>query len=544
MCVHGYRRDRMKKRIFAFLGLLCISLLFVTCGRSSDAVEDCNVEASDAKCDVDERHEAAEYDANNGYNNVTDVYLEIEDGMQMLTYIPRSEFTTEHFLEDLDYMLYVMCNNFGLFDVAYWARGVNIYAMFEMVRDDVLSNPDMTVDEFYNVLHQHFLPLEPIGHFQVMPPWMHNFILNEPEGGVFRGYYSIRAQARLREPHVMAFYEPLYYVAGEHSIWLDAVTQLFGITEQEMMEQRTYNRLLMRGEYKMADDFLQAMLASDLSEIMRLESYINEALSNIVTTRILEDGHIAYLAIDSFFFRGGFPPDEERKIHNFYEEIRYFDHLIIDLRFNGGGGVGFFHELVLEPNLSRTHVMEGFAFLTNGEIAMQYAQRIRLMTPLSPSIGEPRSMDTGLRPIAEILEAYDLPDLNIADMERMVYGFRTETTVRPRRHYPRMCIEPSFQGKIWFLTSPSMASGALLSAWTARETGFATLVGDITGGRYGGVTTIFNMPNSGIAITMDIYYVTDRNGRPLEAGTIPDIFNHEGMNALETVLALIAAWEY
>jgi len=36
-----------------------------------------------------------------------------------------------------------------------------------------------------------------------------------------------------------------------------------------------------------------------------------------------------------------------------------------------------------------------------------------------------------------------------------------------------------------------------------------------------------------------LFYVTDRYGRPLEAGTIPHYFNRPGMDALETVLAMI-----
>jgi len=48
------------------------------------------------------------------------------------------------------------------------------------------------------------------------------------------------------------------------------------------------------------------------------------------------------------------------------------------------------------------------------------------------------------------------------------------------------------------------------------------------------------MPNTGIIFYFDIFYVTDSRGRPLEAGTIPHFFNRPGMDALETVLALIA----
>jgi hypothetical protein len=149
-----------------------------------------------------------------------------------------------------------------------------------------------------------------------------------------------------------------------------------------------------------------------------------------------------------------------------------------------------------------------------------------------------------LHPIAEIIENYDFPELNLLDMERMDYGFPIQTIINPRLHYPRFCIEPTFPGKIWLLTGPHMGSATQISAWAARESGFATLVGDVTGGNYGGPRTFVALPNSGIAFEMDLFYVADSRGRPLEAGTILHIFNREGMDALETVLALIAEGEY
>jgi len=36
-----------------------------------------------------------------------------------------------------------------------------------------------------------------------------------------------------------------------------------------------------------------------------------------------------------------------------------------------------------------------------------------------------------------------------------------------------------------------------------------------------------------------VFYITDERGRPIEAGTEPHYSNRGGMDALETVLALI-----
>jgi len=338
----------------------------------------------------------------------------------------------------------------------------------------------------------------------------------------------------------MAFYEPRYQ--QDDGSLPTYMLDLLEMGEQKEIWMVIYDRLVIRGETELAEAFMQAMINTDVEKALRIEPYMQEALSNNVTTRVIEEGHIAYLAIDDFLT---YPPprDEERQIHNFYEEIRDFEHLIVDLRFNGGGAPNWFYRTIIEPNIGNSLTVEGFVFLSYGEYAAPYA-RTWFGADLGPVAGAPRTMDDGRRPIAEMLEAYDLPDLNLADMDRMDYGFRVQTTVRPRSHYPRYCSTPTFQGKIWLLTGSRAGSAAELSAWVARDTGFATLVGEVSGGIYGGQRTIIALPNSGIVFIMDLNYVTDRHGRPLEAGTIPHIFNHEGMNALETVLALIAAGEY
>jgi len=120
----------------------------------------------------------------------------------------------------------------------------------------------------------------------------------------------------------------------------------------------------------------------------------------------------------------------------------------------------------------------------------------------------------------------------------MDYGYRLRISANVRR-LPRFDNHPAFDGQIWLLTGPNMMSATQIAAWVAKDTGFATLVGDITGGAYGGPRTFVTLPNSGIAFQMDLFYVTDRHGRPLEAGTIPHYFNREGMDALATVLAMI-----
>ena len=517
----------MKKCMYVLLfALLCFSLLATACGRSSS--DNGDITTYDTPTEV-AKEPPEPYVETTTAIDIADLYR---------------VFTTEQYLEDLAYMLYVMQNNFALFDVAYWARGVDIYAIFDEIEEAVLANPIMTVDEFFDVVLYQFEPLRTIGHFRIIEPDWRNFLLYEPAGTFWRLFYSFSALNRLRQPHVAAFYDTAFEMMEPFN-WAVYLTQA-GRTEQELRAHRRYIQLVARGETELAENFVQVMLAGDVSEALRLQPYIEAATSNNVTMRILEEDRIAFLAVDSFM---GYPvpAHEERLIHGFYEEIRDFEHLIIDIRGNGGGAAQWFHRMILEPNIDSTFVMEGFSFLSFGAYASyrQYSH-VSIGQHIAPntSPGVPRSMDRSWRPVAELIEAFDLPDLNLSDMERMDYGIRIQTTVEPRAHYPRMCLEPTFQGKIWLLTSPFVGSAAELSAWATRETGFATIVGEVTGGAFGGQSTIITLPNSGIAFSMDLNYVTDRYGRPLEAGTIPDIFNHDGMDALQTVLALIAAGEY
>ena len=74
----------------------------------------------------------------------------------------------------------------------------------------------------------------------------------------------------------------------------------------------------------------------------------------------------------------------------------------------------------------------------------------------------------------------------MSDMERMDYGFRLPTILRPRAHYPDFNTQRTFQGDIWVLVSSFSTSAAQVAAWATKETGFATLVGEISGGAYGG----------------------------------------------------------
>ena len=448
-----------------------------------------------------------------------------------------------YFVEDLAYMQYVLENNFALFDVAFWARGVDIPAIFANIHEKIYSGYIMCVDDFYTYLVRGFAPLNNVGHFSFMSPAVHESIVND--GRAWQNHFFPTAvNARLRYPHVMAFYEPRHprnLDTGSISSEESRAESLRVMTDETFLHWMAYVGLFVSRE--VAEEITQAFLDGDYLEAARLEIKAQEIISNTpnVVTEIIEEGSIAYLAVNSFWVS---PADGEAEVLNFYEEIRDFDHLIIDLRRNLGGSADWFRQNIMGPNIDRVLSIEGFAFLSYGHYAAEFIPasgliRNRSLNPVTIV----QSIDSELRPVAEVLEDSYLPYINMDDMERMDYGFRVRARVSPNL-ISRFDNQPAFSGEIWMLTGPWMVSATQISAWIAHDTGFATLVGEITGGHYGGARTMVALPNSGIVFTMDTLYITDRYGRPLEAGTIPHHFNREGMDALETVLSIIAEDSY
>ena len=66
--------------------------------------------------------------------------------------------TTEHFLQDLDYLLKLLEENYALFDVACWARSVNIRALTENARAEILSAEDIDRGIFLVLLTETSIP--------------------------------------------------------------------------------------------------------------------------------------------------------------------------------------------------------------------------------------------------------------------------------------------------------------------------------------------------------------------------------------------------
>jgi len=249
-----------------------------------------------------------------------------------------------------------------------------------------------------------------------------------------------------------------------------------------------------------------------------VESAVYATSSDNVLTYIIEEGRIAYVGIATMSYM--FRKLDSITLLDFFHQVADYDHLIIDIRNNPGGDSSFFIDLVVSPNISQPLYSESNVFLMGGEHSRWV-------------------MDAGF-----VDENFGAIDHDV--IANMPY-FRHESLDFLNYHLRRSYyVEPShgdgiFGGKIWLLVNGSAFSASEYAASFARHTGFATLVGETTGGGGRGfLIPYLALPNTGIVLRYTIGYGVDMYGREsYEHGTDPHYFNRPGMDALQTVLAMI-----
>jgi len=241
-----------------------------------------------------------------------------------------------------------------------------------------------------------------------------------------------------------------------------------------------------------------------------------------VTTEIIEEGRIGYIHIESFMNNRAF---DSEVLFPFYEEVQDFEHLIIDLRGNGGGTLAYVNYII--PMLIDEPLEASFyEFLMAGDIIYREIEDGAAITA-DDEFAE-------ILPANDFVEDRDLPYFNLADLDLLEYVVAWPLTYEPRED------NIPFAGEIWILVDDGSASLSELIAIVAMDSGFATVVGEPTAGVTPTMHVYVSLPNTGIVYRMDIGYIIDSYGRSIEEyGVTPDIVIDPGADALETVLDLV-----
>ena len=246
---------------------------------------------------------------------------------------------------------------------------------------------------------------------------------------------------------------------------------------------------------------------------------------------------VAFLRINSFLAN---PLYDDDVILPFLQEVQDFDHLILDVRGNLGGLAMYFNEFILRRLISAPVEIGTREFFSGGDLAFGLMDAtLQTMLYMESVVDWSSLVSAEIMPIGDFLAEYDMPYFNAGDLARLDYVMLSRMEITPA--YDSI----NFGGKVWLLVDGMSMSASVLAAETMIYTGIATVVGENTSGVMGSAHVYIALPNTGIIWRIDVGYRTDAYGRSLEVyGIAPQIRNFEDMDALETVLALIAQGGY
>ena len=447
----------------------------------------------------------------------------------------------DELLYDFDYMMQIMEDIFPYFGLVERRLGVDIRVLAGDVRDMITYYPD-SFREFADEIGIALADMPPLCEhvfwsilrtelFAHIAPPGHTGILHHGLFQLLRPFYDRDVSAEdapldyvnrqaFRNPASRDFYEA-------QGIFFDELSEEHGVFFEAMFAEHPALLRVLLGIEPAPEDMPPTTPTSTM------------------TMEILEEGRIAYLSIPSFAQPNLRNPGNA--LMRFYREIQDFEHLIIDIRNNGGGRTDFWRMLILYPLWVDRDAMPNmplYAFYTDSDLGRLLGEA-HIRTEAGAS--RYRSETEHLLSSSEIMETSSLPYLNPEDLRNLGYGIRFNTSLGniEEGHFRRegVTVEPvPFRGQIWLLTNERNFSAASLFARHAKYMDFAILVGEPTGGGYTStVVTSFVLPHTGVILRLDIDYLTDQYGRLLEEfPTTPHYANRPGLDALETVLQMIA----
>ncbi|WP_160671893.1 S41 family peptidase [Clostridium sp. C8-1-8] len=230
---------------------------------------------------------------------------------------------------------------------------------------------------------------------------------------------------------------------------------------------------------------------------------VNLITPNNVYIRKFEDKKAAYLSIKSFSM---FNTETDMKlIKPFIKEISSYKALIIDIRDNGGGDSRYWSDNIVPMLIDKPLTYNSYILLRGG-------------TFIEPFLKCAADLDYNkCYPISK-LKGEGLKNTPTETYDKFKYYIKSSYTISPKDY-------AGFKGKIYLLTDENVFSSSEALAVFCKSTGFATIVGETTGGDgVGDDPVVCTLPNSGyvFGFTMEMGLNPDGSSN-FEKKTEPDI---------------------
>lgn len=229
--------------------------------------------------------------------------------------------------------------------------------------------------------------------------------------------------------------------------------------------------------------------------------------ASAVTYKKYKNNKIAYIKIKSF----NNLENDKKEIQQFFNTLKGYNSLIIDIRGNTGGNAEYWRNYLVLPNLKEKATYHE-TMLLRGEISKKFVSLVCELQPISK------------------LNITKYSKLNMSDI-KMMGNFTTNS------YEYKKSKKPEFTGNIYLLVDHKVYSAAEGLAYFCKSTGWATIIGENTGGD--GMLMnpmVCVLKNSGICFQFTAQLGLNLDGSSNEeVGTNPDILCKPS-NALKVCL--------
>lgn len=347
------------------------------------------------------------------------------------------------------------------------------------VRGKLEEEAYFELGQYFSLLQESFGPLAGRGHLGVLAPQMRSVFLNTAEW-------------------VAAVEAPEY--DGTRNLWGNLQKVL---TARKVQEAYAYLSRASQGE-----------------EPQHGETYPESAQNKGVRMTYASAGgkSVPVIVIPSVYFATGEQTDEATALlQSYMQDCAEQEHLIIDIRGNGGGNE---------------------AVLIDGVLKYLVRERAELPKLLVSNGGALSCFLRGWKP-----EYFD-QDVSLEDADRaeLIESMKELQDQFPVVYADVGVMEPleqNFKGKAWLLIDGGVGSAAADFTKSCKSAGLATLVGSRTASGGSGQPIFFPLPNSGLLVFFeDVVCINDDRTCGAFVGAAPDI-DAAGADALEVCVEQI-----